>query len=107
MLILPVSHRLYTSVIPWNLEIWADKESWSTDLSPTTILLCVSMTVSAEHAAGRAGRGVPGVGTGRVGGRAIPVPHRTLPGPVFSHILASRPYPRPYEGNLRLNMTVL
>ena len=37
LLILPVSIRLYTSVIPWNPEIRTDKESWSTDMSPTTL----------------------------------------------------------------------
>ena len=29
-----------------------------------------------------------------------------IPGPIIEHILALRPYPRPYEGNLRLNNEV-
>ena len=37
LLILPILTRLYTSVIPWNPEIWSSKVSWWTDLSPTTI----------------------------------------------------------------------
>ena len=47
------------------------------------------------------GEGVPGVGmgTGWVPGRAIPVPQIPVPGPIFSHILVIRPYPRPNEGN--------
>ena len=36
--------------------------SWATDLSPTALFTGGSMTVPAEHAAGRAGVGVPGVG---------------------------------------------
>ena len=37
------------------------------------------------------------VGPGGYLGGAIPVPARTLPGPIFSRILASEPYPRPNE----------
>ena len=49
------------------------------------------------------GRGVPGVVEDWVGTREgytgyYPV---TLRYPYFSHILALRPYPRPYEGYLR------
>ena len=39
-----------------------------------------------------------GSGTGWVVGGAIPVPTRYPYLPVFSHILALRPYPRPNEG---------
>ena len=39
LLILSILSRLYTSVIPLDLEIWVYKESWSTDLSPMTIFL--------------------------------------------------------------------
>ena len=35
--LLPIPDRLYTSVISLMSEKWTDKESWSTDLSPTTI----------------------------------------------------------------------
>ena len=67
MLILPILIRLYTSVIVLDPEIWTDKESWPTDLSPTTIFL--RRTGPAEQLTVRAwgGRGVPGVWD-RVGG---------------------------------------
>ena len=49
---------------------------------------------------GEVGEGVyPGWGgTGVVGRVLYRYPSPSLPGPIFSHILASRPYPRPYEG---------
>ena len=56
-------------------------------------------------------QGVPGVGQGGVYrggywegvlGGLYRYPTRLLPGPIFHHILASGPYLRPYEGNLRL-----
>ena len=37
LLILPISYRLYTSVIVLNPEKCLTKETWSTDMSPTTI----------------------------------------------------------------------
>ena len=30
------------------------------------------------------------------------VTHQTVPGPIFSHILGSEPYPRPNEGNFSI-----
>ena len=41
----------------------------------------------------------PGCGTGVVREGAIPGTSLDPPGPIFSHIPASGPYPRPYEGN--------
>ena len=38
LLILPIFNRLYTSVIPWDPENKPLEVSWSTDMSPTTIL---------------------------------------------------------------------
>ena len=51
---LPAILRLYTSVIPRNPEKWHYKESWSTDLSPTTILLSRTdpLTSSVDGAGG-------------------------------------------------------
>ena len=50
------------------------------------------------------GRGVPGVGAGWVpGGVLYRVLPRHHPGPIFSHILSLRPYPRPYEGKSEVN----
>ena len=47
------------------------------------------------------GRGVPGVGwdEGGSGGVLPGYTTRTLPGPIFSHILRLEPYPGPNEGN--------
>ena len=59
-------------------EKWALKESWSTDMSPTTILLCAGYPLT-PGAADMRGRGVPGVvGTGVGAGRAIPGTGRVL-----------------------------
>ena len=56
--------------------------------------------VQPVHVAGAGREGVPGVwdwgGPGGVLYRVLP---STPPGPIFSHILALRPYLRPYEGN--------
>ena len=43
LLILPILHRLYTSVIPLDPENIGPQVSWSTDMSPTTLFLV------AEH----------------------------------------------------------
>ena len=66
LLILPAYTRLYTSVIPWNLEKWTPKVSCSTDLSPTA---CFDLAdpCTEMYTCGSGGRGVPGV-VGRTGG---------------------------------------
>ena len=82
----------------------ADKESWPTDLSPTTLFSWPCAPRAASLCPRVAGRGVPGVwyrGSGREG--LYRYPTSTLPGPIFSIYLRLRPYPRPYEGYLRLN----
>ena len=63
LIILSILHRLYTSVIPWNLEKRLPKESCPTDMSPTTILLLCASTVQQQYSAEAAcaGGGVPGV----------------------------------------------
>ena len=62
------------------------------------------MHCGREYGGMLGGEGVPGVvHAGWVAGRAIPVYYpATLPVPIFSHILASKPYPGPNEGNSRL-----
>ena len=42
------------------------------------------------------------MGDGWVLGGLYRVPTRPVPVPVFSHILALRPYPRPYEGRIKV-----
>ena len=72
-------------------------------MSPTATLGSVSHGAgSAGYRVGR-GRGVPGV-VGMVGtGEGLyRYPTSTLPGPLFSHIPALRPYPRPNEVNSKV-----
>ena len=91
-----ILNRLYTSVIVLNPENNALEVSWSTDMSPTTIFNLAYRTARVAGSCGRGGRGVPGVwdeGGYREGlYRVLPGPSH---GPIFSHILASGPYPRP------------
>ena len=69
-------------------EIWTDKESWATDMSPTAIFSLGHDRAAVLHADHVGGRGVPGVvgsgdrvGTGRGTTGVLP---RTIPGPIFN-----------------------
>ena len=53
------------------------------------------------------GEGVAGVVSGRVSGRAIPVPQIPVPGPIFSVILASGPTHGQMKGNSLVFMRFL
>ena len=81
-------------------EIWSLKVSWSTDMSPTPLFsLAADRWVTA-----RMSMGVEGVypgwwGMGWVGGVLYRYPAQPSQIPVFSHILALRPYLRPNKGN--------
>ena len=98
---LPISTRLYTSVIPWNCEIWALKVSYPTDLSPTTLFSPVYVPVNTCVVAVGAGGGVyPGWGYGVGLGGLYRYPTQTIPGPIFKDIPEIRPYPRPNEALL-------
>ena len=62
---------------------------------------CTAVTVMRGCTRGGAGR-VYWVGTGRVYWEGLyRYPSPLVPGPIISHILDSRPYPRPYEGNIK------
>ena len=95
LIILPILDRLYTSVNLRNPEIWALKESWSTDLSPRHFTAGPTPRVHRTACTARPAGvypgwgGVPGVwGYGWVAGWAIPVPVPDLiPGPIFNLIL--------------------
>ena len=96
----PAVARLYTSVIPKNPEKRADKESWATDLSPTTLLLChdwVRQCSEQRRHGGRCTRGGWGPGGWPGGLYRYPGPPSHIP--IFSHILSLRPYLWPNEGN--------
>ena len=96
---LTILTRLYTSVIVLNPEKWTHKESYSTDLSPTTIFTprdCHDTTRVDGHD-GRGG--VPGVGDdGWLGGVLYRVPTQHPPRTIFSHIPETKAYLRPNEG---------
>ena len=99
LLILPILTRLYTSVIVWNPEKWTLKETWSTDMSPTTIFTQRHRLRAVRLVHRGLGQGCTrGMGYGRVGGGLYRYPTRTPPGPIFSLYLAQRPYLRPNEG---------
>ena len=105
--ILPILYRLYTSVIPLNLENTRLKVSWPTDMSPTA---CFSPRSRLLRVAARVpvGEGVyPGYGTGWGTGRDYtgyyPAPSQD---PQISHILRLGPYPRPNEGNSEVILKV-
>ena len=93
LLILPIPATGYTSVIVLNPEKWPLKESWSTDMSPTTLFSlgdpwCSGVPGSAV------GRGVPGVV--RWGGSwegAIPVPRPNHPRDPYLVIFSQRALP--------------
>ena len=55
--------------------------------------------VASDVVPAGAGRVYPGYGDRWVPGRAIPVPTRPSQDPRISHILRSKDYPRPNEGN--------
>ena len=73
-------------------------------MSPTTILrLARRRTARLAHQTGR-GRVYPGYGTGGRAGRAIPVPSRTLPGPIFSIFKAKAPTYGQMKANYEVSM---
>ena len=82
--------RLYTSVIPENPEKWLSKESWATDMSPTTIFTLPDTATARAGSHALGGGGVPGVvgwwEAGWVPGGVLP---GYYPGPIFSHILVN------------------
>ena len=102
LLILPISHRLYTSVIVPNPEKWLPKVSCPTDMSPTAILLPPYLARGMVYTGPwrvQGGGVYPGYGmAGWVPGGLYRYPGQTRPRTIFSIYLALGPYLRPNEG---------
>ena len=86
-----------------NPEIWASKVSYSTDLSPTTIFTLGHRPCSSDTEPELAGRGCTRGGADWVGREGYtgypPVPSQD---PHITIFLASGPYLRPNEGQIKV-----
>ena len=80
---MPAYATLYTSVIPLNPEKCRSKESWATDMSPTTLFRLAAPPLHTAASLAVLSLVYPGCGTrvvpGWAGRGTIPVPTRTHP----------------------------